>query len=227
MPRVCSRSQPSLAAVDSGDTRTAGLGMVGVRMGLLDDAIREHLELKRRSGADPGEVAREQHEALDPVERGPDALAADDALADAVADVEPAQHADLGTEQPELGVMGGGGAEDRPDDLADAPVLEGDGGDETAELDMRTVFDDDDATPGVAGGVRPADGEGEPPAKAHAGDDESLEWEMPGEDPPVAQEEVEPDPDVLEETPDFLRETPEHERLWFEQRPPRDFDFDN
>ena len=34
-------------------------------MGLLDDAIREHLELKRRRGADPGEVAREQLEALD------------------------------------------------------------------------------------------------------------------------------------------------------------------
>ena len=30
----------------------------------------------------------------------------------------------------------------------------------------------------------------------------------------------------LEETPDFLRDTPEQERLWFEQRPPRDFDFD-
>jgi len=34
-------------------------------MGLLDDAIREHLELKRRRGADPGEVAREHREALD------------------------------------------------------------------------------------------------------------------------------------------------------------------
>ena len=32
--------------------------------------------------------------------------------------------------------------------------------------------------------------------------------------------------DVLEETPDFLRDTPEQERLWFEQQPPRDFDFD-
>ena len=41
-----------------------------------------------------------------------------------------------------------------------------------------------------------------------------------------APEDLEPDPDVLEETPDFLRETPEHERLWFEQQPPRDFDFD-
>jgi len=31
--------------------------------------------------------------------------------------------------------------------------------------------------------------------------------------------------DVLEETPDFLQETPEHDRLWFEQKPPKDFDF--
>ena len=35
-------------------------------MGLLDDAIREHLELKRRHGADPGEVARQEREALTP-----------------------------------------------------------------------------------------------------------------------------------------------------------------
>jgi len=33
-------------------------------MGLLDEAIREHLELKRRRGADPGEIAREEQEAL-------------------------------------------------------------------------------------------------------------------------------------------------------------------
>jgi hypothetical protein len=35
-----------------------------------------------------------------------------------------------------------------------------------------------------------------------------------------------PDEDVLEETPEFLQETPEHDRLWFEQKPPRDFDWD-
>ena len=39
-------------------------------------------------------------------------------------------------------------------------------------------------------------------------------------DPPAEGE------DVLEETPDFLQETPEHDRLWFEQKPPRDFDLD-
>ncbi|MGX6449403.1 hypothetical protein ACVU7I_15270, partial [Patulibacter sp. S7RM1-6] len=31
--------------------------------------------------------------------------------------------------------------------------------------------------------------------------------------------------DPLSQTPEFLEETPEHDRLWFEQRPPRDFDF--
>ena len=28
------------------------------------------------------------------------------------------------------------------------------------------------------------------------------------------------------ELPEFLEETPESDRLWFEQRPPKDFDFD-
>jgi hypothetical protein len=33
--------------------------------------------------------------------------------------------------------------------------------------------------------------------------------------------------DVLEETPDFLEDAPEDDNLWFEQRPPKDFDFDD
>jgi hypothetical protein len=33
--------------------------------------------------------------------------------------------------------------------------------------------------------------------------------------------------DVLEETPEFLEETPEDDQLWFEQKPPKDFDFDD
>src|SRR3954471_17462776 len=33
-------------------------------MGLLDDAIREHLELKRKHGADPEAVAHQEKEAL-------------------------------------------------------------------------------------------------------------------------------------------------------------------
>src|ERR1700716_3437671 len=41
-------------------------------MGLLDDAIREHLDLKRRRGADPAEVERAEQEALGPVRRHPE-----------------------------------------------------------------------------------------------------------------------------------------------------------
>jgi len=33
--------------------------------------------------------------------------------------------------------------------------------------------------------------------------------------------------DVLEDTPEFLEDAPEDDELWFEQRPPKDFDFDD
>ncbi len=52
---------------------------------------------------------------------------------------------------------------------------------------------------------------------------ETTEFDVPkhlAEAPPEGQDE-----DVLEETPEFLQDTPEHDRLWFEQRPPKDFDF--
>lgn len=49
------------------------------------------------------------------------------------------------------------------------------------------------------------------------------------EDKPEAEEQppAGPDEDVLEETPDFLEEAPEDDQLWFEQKPPKDFDFDD
>ena len=40
-------------------------------MGLLDDAIREHLDLKRARGGDPAEIERMEREALGPVRREP------------------------------------------------------------------------------------------------------------------------------------------------------------
>jgi hypothetical protein len=46
------------------------------------------------------------------------------------------------------------------------------------------------------------------------------------EDAAEEEEKTPGDEDVLEETPEFLQETPEHDRLWFEQKPPKDFDFD-
>lgn len=62
---------------------------------------------------------------------------------------------------------------------------------------------------------------------------ESEEYDQPEavEEPePVAEAEGEAprhDEDVLEETPDFLEETPEDDQLWFEQKPPKDFDFND
>jgi hypothetical protein len=58
--------------------------------------------------------------------------------------------------------------------------------------------------------------------------DQALE--APVEEDEEEREELRPaegEEDVLEETPDFLEEAPEDDRLWFEQKPPKDFDFDD
>src|SRR3954451_21847640 len=60
-------------------------------MGLLDDAIREHLELKRAHGADPGEIAQQEREAFGPARRGPEPLEVP-----ASADAESAAAAEAG-----------------------------------------------------------------------------------------------------------------------------------
>jgi hypothetical protein len=181
-------------------------------MGLLDDAIREHLELKRLHGADPGHVAREEQEALGPVPRKGDA--------------EPGGPPIEGPDEAAVAI-------ERASGLSE-PRLEADPGDasqETTELDMSTVLEGD-----LGAAREPAPEAG----TSDAGSGDSLEWEMPhvehgasAEDRGREQEAQEgeqgaepPVEDVLEATPDFLRETPEQERLWFEQRPPRDFDFD-
>ena len=142
-------------------------------MGLLDDAIREHLELKRRRGADAEEVTRQEQEALGAPQRAEfagatPAAAAPDALEDA-----PLEDATAPEPEPE--------PLPEPEPERDIP------------LDQATV----EYTP------PPPDEDQEPPAPPREGEE-----------------------DVLEETPDFLQETPEHDRLWFEQKPPRDFDLD-
>jgi hypothetical protein len=52
-------------------------------------------------------------------------------------------------------------------------------------------------------------------------DDDTPAGEQPNYDPDTGHE------DVLEDTPDFLEDAPEDDELWFEQRPPKDFDFDD
>jgi hypothetical protein len=137
-------------------------------MGLLDDAIREHLELKRKHGADPEDIARQEQEALGPGRRNEFAQpeADDIAAVAAPADPEPPLNEDAAPPEPDT----------PPPGTEEDPWLE----------------EDRDEVPA----------------------DESLQTPRSGED------------DVLEETPDFLQETPEHDRLWFEQKPPRDFDWD-
>jgi hypothetical protein len=198
--------------------------MVWRRMGLLDDAIREHLELKRRRGADPGEVAREQREALDPVPRDEVEEAEEDVP---VADKDMAGNAPVGA--PGVAPVAAVLVEDHVDQ---APQVEGtaarDVG-ETAELDMRTVLDEDEQARPLEDAPRPAPASEESARRAADAvplEEDSLEWEITGEVAEQQPDAEDPAEDVLEETPDFLRDTPEQERLWFEQRPPRDFDFD-
>ena len=79
------------------------------------------------------------------------------------------------------------------------------------EMSRPAFLDEETQVHTIEPDVGPGEDPPPPPATAH---------------PPEGQAGEESEEDVLEETPDFLQETPEHERLWFEQRPPRDFDFD-
>jgi hypothetical protein len=236
-------------------------------MGLLDDAIRQHLELKRRRGADPNEVERLEHEALGPVRRG--TQVADEPLPDEehLGNDEPFEHEEpfddhepfddleplerRGPFEPQ------GPSTALYDDQAE------DGFERSAPLAPETSFTDEPpepahedrpergwshdsgegwdveeprepAAPAAETSTDPAPAAASPPP-AHARRPAPAE---PGEVPPArpGQETVEydveteqrreRDEDVLEETPEFLQDTPDHDRLWFEQRPPRDFDFD-
>ena len=140
-------------------------------MGLLDEAIREHLELKRRSGADPGEVAREEREALTPVVTD-ERTEPDDEMREPVhhdgeqEQVTEAHAVDWEDDPPARAIVGD------PSTVAQ----------ETAELDMQAVMEEDlDAANGgaPAGPIEsdpvPASPAGELPAE------ESLDWEFPGE----------------------------------------------
>src|SRR5262249_58972462 len=101
-------------------------------MGLLDDAIRDHLELKRRGGADPGEVAHQERAALDPVFPAEQPLAKE-AAADSEEDVLAAPEPDTWEEpltdedQDPVAVPAARSSADEP-----MPA-----GEETAELDMQ------------------------------------------------------------------------------------------
>jgi hypothetical protein len=70
--------------------------------------------------------------------------------------------------------------------------------------------------------IAPEPGAAPPPAgDVEDGEEDAPAAEQPDYDPDTGHE------DVLEDTPDFLEDAPEDDELWFEQRPPKDFDFDD
>jgi hypothetical protein len=82
--------------------------------------------------------------------------------------------------------------------------------------------------------------EGDYEDEGESGEYEAIEPEpeaaAPASPAPEASESTEGNPydpdtesheDVLEDTPDFLEDAPEDDNAWFEQRPPKDFDFDD
>ena len=264
-------------------------------MGLLDDAIREHLDLKRRRGADPAEIERAERDALGPVRRDPvgsgEAEIEHAAMPDGNGGYEEESAYDHGFEEPpqfDAPVAPPPAAAEPP--VAPPPELE-------YTLDQETeVWDEfEPDAPGLVDA--PHRGHAPEPADSLPVEEELPRAADPHEEEPIAQappepyaapaapeepyeppappseqlhepESPEPDPqatqqyttvppppadpapaerqdplgsdtaeydlelaevegeDVLEETPEFLQDTPDHDRLWFEQRPPKDFDFD-
>jgi hypothetical protein len=168
-------------------------------MGLLDDAIREHLELKRKHGANPEDVARQEQEALGPGQRNE--------FAQPQPEEEPAAPLPSETTEPEPEPAAEQAAEAPPEVRAEEPP-------EVAEDPPAAPVEQPTAeVPAYGADPWLEEDPDEVPA------DEALER------PRAPRAEAE-DEDVLEETPDFLQETPEHDRLWFEQKPPRNFDWD-
>lgn len=216
-------------------------------MGLLDDAIREHLDLKRRRGGDPTEIERAEREALGPVRRGPELTGEEEVAAPAPPSApeadypaappeaehppEAAEQWEPFSEDPELRAL------EEPEEVTPYEPARAPDGDplmdderfpgETHEpvppdpVDVALAPEVEPPPPAAPPLPHPAD----PRPAAH--DDESLARRV---DQETEEYQLEPEEevgdDVLESTPEFLQDAPEHDRLWFEQRPPRDFDFD-
>jgi hypothetical protein len=206
-------------------------------MGLLDDAIRQHLELKRQHGAAEEELQRQEEEALGPARRevapadvsGGEgeieleaAEAAEDSLA-AEADHEAheeetaLQEPESLLEEQETDTAAELDAPAQPESIAEPGPLP----EPVAEPDA--PYDAAAEIPGLEEDEVAEEEALEPPGVE---DDEQDLFHEEDEDGPQEGEPEASDADVLEDTPDFLQETPEHDRLWFEQKPPRDFDFD-
>jgi hypothetical protein len=213
-------------------------------MGLLDDAIREHLDLKRRRGGDPAEIERAEHEALGPVRRDPfeqapgdfdrisvadDGLRAYDHEGDRYEDegydeydveeeweeeYEEPRGAEQSAAPPSYPTEAGAGGETMQYDVEEALASEA----PRAERAPEWVEQSDEWVEQSEEWVEPSQS-AEPSAPQHDAATPPHE--------PDGERSANPEEDVLEETREFRQDAPDHDRLWFEQRPPRDFDFDD
>jgi CapZ-interacting protein len=275
-------------------------------MGILDDAIKEHLELKRQHGAADDELKQLEDEAFGAAERPGDGGSAPDPLAEAptefmeqppeaavedqeapgrpspraeIADLqeappskpeesapevdEPAEEKSPAMEHeaiPDSAPLTGPTTEER-EAIAEQPTEMYDVEEELASSQAEAPSEEElveeemdeprlapvDPLAGLDADVAEDSTEEEDEDddfwdEKRLSDELDQALEAPAEDEeeeavfepePTPESEVEekpaagPDEDVLEETPDFLEEAPEDDQLWFEQKPPKDFDFDD
>jgi hypothetical protein len=258
-------------------------------MGILDDAIKEHLELKRQHGAATDELKQLEDEAFGAAERPGDEgsveASSPDPAAEAPTEFMAQPDLEQSEETPVAAEAGGEEESSRPvpraeiADLQEAPPLEADepaeeespaaehevvSGPTTEEreaiAEQPTEMYDVEQELSPEPEATEAESADEPEEEYEEDDDfwdekrlsdeldqaleapsededEEYEEDAGHEDEPVVEDEPvaeerppaasAPEEDVLEETPDFLEEAPEDDQLWFEQKPPKDFDFDD
>jgi hypothetical protein len=156
-------------------------------MGILDDAIREHLELKRKHGVAEDELQRQQEEALGPARRDVPQQHEDEAEpAPAAQDTALFDGEEPRADTPEADVA------DAPD--AEAADAEGEIADAPTELHEPPAAG---PTPVEPPPVEP------PPADPHAAEHAELDEPSLSEEPPVAgQPPVGQEPDIGSHQPE-------------------------
>lgn len=249
-------------------------------MGILDEAIKEHLELKRQHGAGESELKQLEDEAFGAAERPGGEVSPPDPVAEAPTEfmAQPEAEAPPKEEVQEPAAESAAAAEEpssRPTpraeiaDLQEAPPAESqeEAPEPEAPAEEESPAMEHEAVPEPPGTEIPSgpsteerEAIAEQPTEMYDVEEEMEEprvtpvedeldedddfWdekrlsdeldqalEAPSETGDDEEEifseaPAKPEEDVLEETPDFLEDS-EDDELWFEQKPPKDFDFDD
>jgi hypothetical protein len=198
-------------------------------MGILDEAIREHLELKRRRGATESELRQLEDEAFGPPTRPGEP--------DFPEQAEPSEQSGNGIAREGAVTAPGEEATDpdlapaAPDPAAEEPVAAEHPVIEEAEgrVEEAAPMEADEAPIESLDTVEHPFPEEELPAEEAGSETAGEDLEEAAEDDDLsakerAEREGEED-DVLADTPEFLKDAPEDDELWFEQGEPKDFDF--